>query len=345
MRKLIALAAVCSAAFVWADTPIPEGSAYYDVTLTFTDYPELDDWGAWPVEMNLLLGPNSSCRGERVSTVTNDNGSISLTVRMVWDIAAMLDYAKTDDYKGGQSHIYMRNYLTQYYNTGGDGGVWTSANKKFNLASVETVEGFMSAIAADFLDTDSHRTMSDPKEDNVVLRSEPKTMLQSMSIKLVGTPDKTLRQAGDPILCKLRIRFNRSLSNAGYDSVSRLRLVHGNVFDFTTDHVTLSSDGCEVVGLVKTDIGAIFAAVNDPDYRSVDANKGQTRIYLNGSTDSISGGSQIWLDQIESSSAFGVSKSIKNSILYRTYAKSPCRVVGLELSPRPKDGSLMFMKW
>lgn len=346
MKKLITFAAaVCSAAVLWADTPIPNGPAFYDVTLTFDTYPEIGDWGAWPVEMNFLLGPGSSCVGERISVVTNDNGTISLTARMTWDIAAMIAYSKTDAYTGGQSKICTRNYLTQYYNAGGDGGVWTSFNGKYNLSSVESVEGFMAAIAGGFLDNDSHRTMSDPKEDNVTLRSDPKTMLQSMSIKLVRTADTTPCTTGVPVLCSLRVRFNRPLSEMGYDSITKLRVAHGKVFDLVSDSVVLSPDGCEVVGLVKVDVGAISDTVNDPSYRSLESNKGQTRIYLNGSTSDISGGSQIFVSLPVSSSVFDFSEAVKGSIIYRTYNTNRCRVAALELAPKAADGSLFLMRW
>lgn len=344
MKRLF-VAALCALGFAWmvkADTPIPEGPAVYDVTLTYDTYPEIGDWGAWPVEMNLLLGPGSSCVGERISVVTNDNGSVSLTARMTWDIAAMLAYSKTDAYKGGQSKIFTRNYLTQYYSAGGDGGVWTSANGKFNLASVESVEGFMSAIAAGFLDTDNRRIMSDPKEANVTLRSDPKTMLQSMSIKLVRTVDTTPCTTGVPVICSLRVRFNRPISEMGYDSVTRLRVAHGSVFDFVSDSVSFSPDGCEVTGLVKADVGAISELVSSEEYQQ--GGTAQTHIYLNGASTSVSGGSSIKFSPT-APSVFAVSEMIKGSIIYRHYDTRRCRVAAIELAPKTKAGSLFMMRW
>ena len=69
MKKLVS-AALCALACVGynsvkADTAIPHGYAIYDITLNFTEFPELNDYGDWPVEIETLMG--QTIIGERIS--------------------------------------------------------------------------------------------------------------------------------------------------------------------------------------------------------------------------------------------------------------------------------------
>lgn len=351
MKKLLfMLSALVSAAFAACsargDTPIPDGPALYDVTITFTDYPELYDHGDWPVEINLQLG--QVFYGERISVVTNQDSTISLTVRAAWDISKMIEYSKSENYKSTQVKIYTRNNIWEAGDSTAKerGGTWTGGLKKLDFTGVSTIEGFLAVVAASMMDTETRRTMTKPSS-----RTEEgeKVLLQALAVKLVGTLDQSPCKAGEPVACTMRVRFNRPISEMGYDHVSAMRaalvsMSNKTVFDIRSDTASLSQNSCEVTGLVTVDVGAIYDLTKSEAYTSDNMYRGQPKVFLNGSSTYVGCGSLAWVT-LDTPSVFALSQWIRGALIYRTYDGSACHVVGMELLPKAKTGSLMFMKW
>lgn len=265
MKKLIALvAAVCSAAVVWADTPIPEGSAYYDVTVTFTDFPELNMFGDWPISMDLRLGECCDAYGYRVGKT---EGTTSVTARMILNLAKGIARTKEDSYTSAQPYLRL---LPNAINGKGAGagtaeGVWVGTNAKLNFTGVETVEGFSKVVKNAF----SGRKMS---YGTALGGSGTESTFQDITFTYVE--DVPAAEEGESKF-NLSIWLQDSVRDAGFVSIWKVYLSYPKLPTLTLMHPTLSEDGCTITGPIKLDVLDYISKINSTEYQSQAGSPGQ----------------------------------------------------------------------
>ena len=332
-RLMILTLAVASAILVAGaasgDTPIPQGLAEYEATLTFTDYPELNDYGDWPVEFNFQFG--TTVVGLRRSVVTNPDGTTTLVVGMTMDVAQML----TQTQSGGQLHIHTRNNAFNIYGGGTvNDGTWVSQNSKLDIPSISSLEDFFDQVCSRFAD----RTM---KVDAAHGGSGTEVTLKELQLAYVRESSTAIPEG--EALFDVTVRFNRPFA----DPVQSFQILNqpsaATVLNLQTSSVSLDADRKTLRGVVTADLASAVATINSAEYQAqAEGYKTQTQFYLNGTR--FATGSLGFLGQVNPLTMEGLSLVVQSPLLHRDGDKE-VRIVGISIAPRAKGGSLMFMKW
>ena len=278
MKKLVS-AALCALACVGynsvkADTAIPHGYAIYDITLNFTEFPELNDYGDWPVEIETLMG--QTIIGERISV---DSAKTQMVVRAVMDIESMIEYTTTSAYTGRsafQMWCQLFNYYFNLYSAGSAStGGWVSTNGKLTFAdSDKTVEGFALKLSNHF----KNRTTCISAANG---GSGTTSTFQSLSIALV-------RKVGNDELpdalkkYNVKLSFHKPLSEAGFKTVTKIELYYPNLFTITIDNPAVSGDGCDYEAQVELNVPSLIAQINSDSYTT----GGQSKLRVYGTDES-----------------------------------------------------------
>lgn len=336
MKKLLfVLSALVSAAFAacsaWGDTPIPEGLAEYKATLMFTDYPELNNFGDWPVEFDFKFG--TTVVGSRRSVVANPDGTTTLVVDMTMDVAQMLTQTQSD----GQMHIHARNKAYDIYGPGSQkDGTWVSQNSKLEIDKINVLEDFFNQVSSRFKDKEMW-------VDAAHGGSGTKVTLKELEFSYVRDCPSTVIPEGEA-LYDVTVSFNKPFA----DPVQSFQILNQpsqqrKVLDLSVDNVSVSADRKVLRGVAMANLASTVATINSAEYQAQATEyKAQTQFNLNGTR--FATGSLGFLGRVNPLTMEALSLVVQSPLLHRDGGKD-VRIVGISITPRAKGGSLMFMKW
>lgn len=348
MKKLIALvAAVCFAAgAAWADTPIPDGYAIYDVTFNFTEFPEINDYGNWPVVVETLLG--QSILANRISV---DPGKTQIVGRAIMDIKAMIEYSKTEAYTKLTDHQMSLGYFSRYFDfdkpeesSSGTVVGWKAA-RSFN--GVTTVEGFANVIGGGLSGKACKITAS-----YTYGGSGKASTFKSMTMKLIRKINN------DPLPNEERnynvsIAFNNPLSVKGFASVDKITISFPSLFSVVMENPVALEGGAVYEATVKMNVLEMIATINSDEYQKTSG--GQPKVAVvgkdsNGATKTNNGlvtGLNSKVAKMSGSDEFDLARAIRGFLLFRdkpstVLRANDARVIDFNILRRPPGLMLLI---
>ena len=325
---------------------IPSGMALYDVTLGFTEFPDLNAYGAWPVHLRLKLGPlytlgTYEAFGQRIAVGEDKK---SLKIRVAMDLQAMIDYSKT--YNGADPWIDLRRHATQLSNSNNDDGSWNSSSCKYNFEGISSVQGFSEVILLPLIQKSTYVSTSRGGTGT-------KSMLLSLSFDLVR--DLVPVAAGEKKY-DVSVTFHNPLSAVGFKTVTSVKLCYPNLFDIELKNPVAS--GSVYTAPVKLDLAQMVATINGT-YQST--GNAQAKVYASGIG---ADGNQITDQEIVTSGSMKVPKvasestvaDLENSLFNGVQATfgfqnfvaassaEGCRFVGLTIDEHKSSGLTIIFR-
>lgn len=338
LKFCLGACAILAAGAVWADTPIPNGYAIYDVTFNFTEFPEINDYGNWPVVVETLLG--QSILAERISV---DPGKTQIVGRAIMDIKSMIEYSKTEAYTKRTNYQMSLGYFNSYFDfdRGGESSsgkvVGWNSSRSFN--GVTTVEGFANVIGGGLSGKECNITAS-----YTYGGSGTTSTFKSMTMKLIRKINN------DPLPNEERnynvsIAFNNPLSVKGFASVDKITIYFPNLFSFSMENPVALEDGTVYEATVKMDVLEMIAKINSDEYQAIGG--GQPKIAVvgkdsNGATktnNNLVTGQNAKVAKMSGSDEFALTRTIRGFFLFRdrpsTVRASDARVIDFNILRRP----------